>query len=735
MLKAYIIDLIKKYGYLIRLILIIYILIALPFLIAQFLTSKHAYNEIRRQNSKYYYESVEYFSNYYKNQFQKIVENSLLISIEKNLAFSTAFSNAWNKIDAIQSLKIYDDMLHTVEEIALYYYDSEAILTSKHAYTLQQYLELFAPDNEQLKNDFIDTLKTGDSFNYKIISSFGNASYQNSKLIISKQMNSGIFYENKAVLFYILSSDFIPSESIGFINSEKCGLSIFDGSKIIYHNSYFDHDLCRDAAFLTFLNSKDILFNYKSDNVNNSVFKVYNANLNLTFIAVIPDNIVIQNMNQYNKSITNNLLILTFAIIFVCAISIYLSYKPISSIIRNIICDTNSRYVGNEINTIEHTIKTIKKENYAMLETVVEQRLILMEHILESILNGFSNSKDYTHLLNKNLINKHFLSIIIYDLTLDNANREIFAQKTSDSFGSPVFITDIPYEKYMVIIAVVEPDINTQLLNIKLKQLLKISYNRDFIIGIGSIVDNLDKLRSSYLNAIINLKVNHKMLNTLQLEDVNVQASYFDNLVAQFLQCVQNGFTDDAQKKLREIFEQLAGITDYINRNYSCYVLLVSFIQSVKELSLDIDSHMYYDLIHFDCPDALYKKLNESVISVCSAVTQKLENAVNPIKKQIIDYVDEHFCDYDIFLIQVSDHFNISVYTCSRIFKEITGIGFKEYIAAKRMNLSKELLLTTSKNIYEIANAVGFNTSAYFATWFKANYGVSPTKFRQIRYN
>ncbi len=99
----------------------------------------------------------------------------------------------------------------------------------------------------------------------------------------------------------------------------------------------------------------------------------------------------------------------------------------------------------------------------------------------------------------------------------------------------------------------------------------------------------------------------------------------------------------------------------------------------------------------------------------------------------MLEYVNNNFNQQDINLVQAADRFNISVYTYSRMFKEFTGIGFKEYISAKRMELARELLLSTNKNIYEIAAETGFENPSYFMTWFKSNNGMTPSQFRKCR--
>jgi len=100
------------------------------------------------------------------------------------------------------------------------------------------------------------------------------------------------------------------------------------------------------------------------------------------------------------------------------------------------------------------------------------------------------------------------------------------------------------------------------------------------------------------------------------------------------------------------------------------------------------------------------------------------------LQKDILNYINENFTDPDICRTQVADKFGISIYSLSRLFKDIVGIGFKEYISAKRMELSRQLLLTSDKSIVKITADIGFDDPNYFSKLFKANYGVTPSKFR-----
>lgn len=65
------------------------------------------------------------------------------------------------------------------------------------------------------------------------------------------------------------------------------------------------------------------------------------------------------------------------------------------------------------------------------------------------------------------------------------------------------------------------------------------------------------------------------------------------------------------------------------------------------------------------------------------------------------------------------------------MFLDYVGENFTEYLNMIRVNKAKELLKTTDKKIYQIADQVGFNDSYYFSSWFKKIVGVTPTTYRE----
>lgn len=69
----------------------------------------------------------------------------------------------------------------------------------------------------------------------------------------------------------------------------------------------------------------------------------------------------------------------------------------------------------------------------------------------------------------------------------------------------------------------------------------------------------------------------------------------------------------------------------------------------------------------------------------------------------------------------------------SRVFKEVYGIGFQEFVQRKRMEHAHGLLLNSQMSISSVAYASGFKDPSYFTRAFRQHYGLSPREFRSRR--
>lgn len=97
---------------------------------------------------------------------------------------------------------------------------------------------------------------------------------------------------------------------------------------------------------------------------------------------------------------------------------------------------------------------------------------------------------------------------------------------------------------------------------------------------------------------------------------------------------------------------------------------------------------------------------------------------------QAMRYIEKNY-NQTITLNSIAKYYNFSPAHFSRPFKACTGDTFSEYLNNVRFEKAVSLLSTTNKNINEIAQLCGFNSTNYFCDAFKRRYLKSPLHYRK----
>ncbi len=96
----------------------------------------------------------------------------------------------------------------------------------------------------------------------------------------------------------------------------------------------------------------------------------------------------------------------------------------------------------------------------------------------------------------------------------------------------------------------------------------------------------------------------------------------------------------------------------------------------------------------------------------------------------IQEYIDSNL-NGKLQLNEVAEVFGLSPAYLSVLFKKTTETGFSEYVYTKKIDRAKEMLLSGDMKIYEVADALGFESAYYFSKVFKKVDGHSPREYIQ----
>ncbi|WP_044874901.1 DNA-binding response regulator [Pseudomonas sp. LFM046] len=96
----------------------------------------------------------------------------------------------------------------------------------------------------------------------------------------------------------------------------------------------------------------------------------------------------------------------------------------------------------------------------------------------------------------------------------------------------------------------------------------------------------------------------------------------------------------------------------------------------------------------------------------------------------VMPYIDQNFRD-SVDQKELARRCGMTPFRFSRLFKEVNGVGFMEYVLGRRMEYAKQLLENSQMPVTSIGYEAGFKDPSYFARAFKQLVGCTPSEYRQ----
>jgi len=94
--------------------------------------------------------------------------------------------------------------------------------------------------------------------------------------------------------------------------------------------------------------------------------------------------------------------------------------------------------------------------------------------------------------------------------------------------------------------------------------------------------------------------------------------------------------------------------------------------------------------------------------------------------------VKQNFHDRNFDVARMAVEMRMSERQLQRKLRSLTGSTPTEIVRTYRLSKSLEYILS-GESIHDTALAVGFSSQAYFTSCFKAEYGRTPTEYRERR--
>ena len=106
----------------------------------------------------------------------------------------------------------------------------------------------------------------------------------------------------------------------------------------------------------------------------------------------------------------------------------------------------------------------------------------------------------------------------------------------------------------------------------------------------------------------------------------------------------------------------------------------------------------------------------------------------NHLAMQAVRMIYENYCK-PMTLDEAAGALFVSPQYLSKVFKNMVGVGFSQFISELRLNRAAYLLTSTTYPITQICFECGFGNLSHFLRRFKQKFGVSPSDYRETSHN
>lgn len=415
------------------------------------------------------------------------------------------------------------------------------------------------------------------------------------------------------------------------------------------------------------------------------------------------------------------------------------AYKPLKFIAakyREKIPLSGELQCRNELEEINYMMDTVLKSNLLANVQIEQKQKLLRGQLLHMLLEG-SYSFDihpYLQQLQLPLPGPCFsvLSISFSDEAvgkdfLDTLEAEInhMAEPGEQQY---VYVLCNYVQRQLAVILSIPAEADWEELTEDIKEVAE-SFEYKPVVGCGYIYREPGKISASYLESLDDMK---RKTVCGDKERDNRQNMY-DQLQAEKLwTALSLGLEEEAGEVLLSYLEQLQRCApSLLMQKYIFTDFLSGITRVARENRLEIPKQGISLILSAKTAEEFGCIAKRMVHDLCAEIKKKKEKQLQEASRQVYEYVNQHFTEYDLSLEKTAGDLGTSTSFVRQAIKEHTGKMYKDYLIWLRIEYAKELLSGERVTIAEVCNKVGYGNISYFIKVFKEMTGVTPARYRK----
>lgn len=711
----------KRHSFLMKLIATSLGLLCIPLFLFKMYLIHSAVSELKAQTDEYYTVITESCASHFEEQLSIFRELALLASVDRKLQeIVSPTVTPYRYVEAVENLNGFRANLPIVDSLGLYYRTTGNFVTDKFMYNAMDYCMKVTNDDADLSAKIMEYLNSDWPERYNFFSPGKSTSH----IFVGLPLRLQSLTDSDAHLVFEISVESLMQYFLFSSPTTDCGFAILDlDGHPLFFSELFSNEMINGDEIATLISSDARSFNLNDD----SGYTIYKSTTpNFTYLFSIKRHEMIENINIFYNSMNRSLMVILILLMALIAVTAYINYMPLNKLRKRLFLEIpiNSGLENlKEISIIENALDNMKKH-------ISEQEFMLIEFILNDMLYGRNMNNENigkfvssSHKMSSELLKCKYYCVATVGISQPNEEMLTKIEKLIwKQSRMTLYVTSQPGHDQSIFLCGCPSLYSTEAVERDILSIIKEITQNECIVHAGKMVDNIYDLNESYISSRYGFADECK----------NTQVSYELSLPRE--KCLSY-FHFLSEGNMESALSDLEALRIYIleNKHIKRYLSSELIIEFVRCLNRTISPLGNYDidlLMSLENTEAIFKLLNEFTRRACGEIADAEENARLKLQGEIINHVDQTYMNPDISIQNVADHFGISIYVLSRMFKEGTGIGFREYITQKRLELSCEILLKTDAKIASISQNCGFESSTYFSSLFKAKFGKTPSEYR-----
>lgn len=715
------------------------------------------------QNQEMYGKKFEKLSSVMEAGMMELKDLGVRISIAPwaNKAMGVAGNiderlDIFNIKDISRELDNYRHMSKIISYISIILPNSDCVLSVSGKDAIQSFFFY----NNKFSNSYTDTILSSlDKFHFFTVLNECEVSVFEKKIKAIPVIQSLEYPESgtpAATLLMLINKDALMKMA----NSHNLDTGVRFG--ILYHNNEMVGDIDTDIIM------KEKLQNKLSDGGNNIVKLerkeciIYALNSELapwSYVYIVPGSVMAVSAKIFGGYIVFTIFIFFIGFLLSAAIAMK-NYNPLYKLASKVSKMRSTQVLlkkCNEFELIEDSVDLMLREQKVDKEKISRYMPIVRDNMLKKLTQGYfatdSESRKILEELDLKTGSNVCYGVIVAGLENSNLILKpdiIMAmdtiQKIVEANGYKVQAFEGEEARIVSIICFdigcCDSSSKFAKLSVIIKDSLCDSIGMDVYIGSGDISSNAAGISKSYQKA---KKIVEWLLFTKDDSPESIarysecsSAFYFypTDWEIQMINHLKSGNLKSVRDILKEIKYE-----NCINRSLAFDVfkrlimeIVETHLKAIDELKLEgvWEDYEYRAVMESGTETAMWQYINNIGSAICNKVIYNHKKGMENQDEEIVQYIIDHYQNPSISLKEISIKFNTTIPMVSKIFKNITGSNFLDYINRKRILLAKELLKETENEIYIISGIIGYTSDISFRRIFKKYEGVSPTEYRDI---